>query len=347
VLLVAAGLAVGVLLAALVFFRVEWRGAPSIAPRFGAATFFRRLPEHARWLAPFVLAVACLPALRAVAWRAAFPPPRPTVAEAYHATALGALLHNTVPGKMGPLAAAWLLARTAGRPLGATLSTQLLAKLLELGSTVALGATAAALADAGGAVRRAVLGGAAAFAVLATAAVAVALGAPRAAERLARRLPRVAAALAALGEGIRAAGTPGRLGAVAALALLPAAVSTIAYALPVRALGLGPALAGGAIVLAVITFGQFTPGLPVGTGVYWSLAAWAARELGASAPDAAAMAVLTHAGMVATTVVVGGASALVRRRALRELLRRRARPPADGGTPDDVGAARTPTRTPT
>lgn len=89
--------------------------------------------------------------------------------------------------------------------------------------------------------------------------------------------------------------------------------------------------------MAVITFGQLTPGLPVGAGVYWGLAAWAARRLGASGEDAAALAVLSHAAMVAASVGVGAVSALVRRAALVDLLRRRrevarlARPP----TPPD------------
>jgi hypothetical protein len=91
-------------------------------------------------------------------------------------------------------------------------------------------------------------------------------------------------------------GDPGRLAAAMALALLPALAVSTAYALP---------------------------GLPIGTGVYWSLAAWAARELGAPPADAAAMAVLSHAAMVGTNLLVGGASALLRRGALSELVRRR------------------------
>ena len=77
------------------------------------------------------------------------------------------------------------------------------------------------------------------------------------------------------------------------------------------------------MLVAVLTFGQLTPGLPVGTGVYWGLASWAARHLGAAPDEAAALAVLTHAAMVVAGLGVGAISALVRRSALRELLRRR------------------------
>jgi hypothetical protein len=82
-------------------------------------------------------------------------------------------------------------------------------------------------------------------------------------------------------------------------------------------------VAGGALLVAVVTFGQLTPGLPVGAAVTWTLAAWGARQLGASADAAAALAIVADAGMVAAAVGLGSVSALVRRGALRALLRRR------------------------
>jgi hypothetical protein len=326
---VAAGGLAGAALVALVFVRVGWDGGPVLRPRFDAATFARGLGSHAGWVAPFAAIAACLPVLRALVWLAVLPPPVPPPGDAYHATALGALVHNTVPGKLGPVAAAWLLARGRRASPGAApprfasaLSSQLLAKLLEMGAVVALGALAASLRPAAAVVRVVVLG-AVAFAALASAAAATALGAPRAAARLARRAPRAGAALAALGEGIAGAGRPGRLAVAAALAALPALAAAAAYGLPLRALGVEGSGSGGAVLLAVITFGQLTPGLPVGTGVYWSLSAWAARALGAALAAAAAVAVLSHSAMVVANIAVGAASAVVRRGALRELLRRR------------------------
>lgn len=321
-LAVAGGALAGAVLVALVFVRVGWDGGPVVRPRFDAAAFARGLPAHARWVAPFVLLAACLPALRALVWRAVTPPPAPRAADAYHATALGALVHNAMPGKLGPFAAAWVLARSEGRPFTPALSAQLVAKLLELGTVVALGAIAASLRPAEG-VARVVLLGAAAFAALASAAAATALGAPRASARLVRFAPRLGGALGALGLGLAGAGSPRRLAAAGALAALPTLAAAAAYGLPLRAVGVEGAAAGGAILLAVLTFGQLTPGLPVGTGVYWSLAAWASRALGADAADAAAVAVLSHAAMVAASLAVGAASAIARRGALRELLRRR------------------------
>jgi hypothetical protein len=317
------GAAIGAVLVAVVFVAPAWEGGLVLRPRFDLGTFARRLPDHAPWLVPFVLVAACLPALRALAWRAVLPLPTPRLREAYHATALGALVHNTVPGKLGPVAAAWVLARHGARRFTPAFSSQLLAKLLEMGAVVLLGASATAALRPGGGLGRVVAAGAAVFAAFASGAAALALGAPRASARLGRRFPRAGAALASLAEGIAGAGSPRRLGLAVLLAALPALAAAVAYGLPLRALGVERSVEAGAILVAVITFGQLTPGLPVGTGVYWSLAAWAARELGASPSDAAAVAVLTHAGMVLTSIAVGGASALVRRRDLAELFRRR------------------------
>jgi len=183
----------------------------------------------------------------------------------------------------------------------------------------------------------------AAFAAFASGATALALGAPRASARLRRRFPRAGAAVAALAEGIAAAGSPGRLARAVALAALPALVAALAYAVALRGVGVERSLGGGAVLVAVLTFGQLTPGLPVGTGVYWSLAAWAARALGASASDAAAVAILSHAGMVAASLLVGAASALARRGDLAELFRRRREVGGGRGAPPAEASPRAPT----
>ncbi len=318
-----AGALVGALLISLVFFRLEWHGGPALVPRFDLGAFVRRLPEHARWLPGFFALAVSLFAWRALVWRVVAPPPRPRYRDAYHATALGALVHNTVPGKLGPLAAAFVLSRSSREPFAAALSSQLVAKLLELGAVVLLGAAAAAALPRVEGIGRAVIAGAAVFTALAAAAAGTALLAPRAGARIARRLPRAGAALGALGAGLAGVGSPGRLGLALLAAAAPALTAALAYTVPLAAFGVGEGLAGGAVLVAVITFGQLTPGLPGGTGVYWGLAAWGARRLGAAPDDAAALAVLTHAAMVVASVVVGGASAIARRGALRELLRRR------------------------
>jgi hypothetical protein len=320
---VAAAAVVGAALVALVFVRVDLGGGLAVRPRFDLALLRERLPVHLGWLAPFAAIAALLPALRTLVWRAVLPPPLPRLGDAYHATAIGALVHNTIPGKLGPLAASWILARTGRRTFTPALASQLVAKLLEMGAVVALGAAGALASPPSGDLGRVVTAGAALFLLFAALAVGLALGAPGASARLGRRFPRAGAVLAALGEGVSGAGTAGRLAAAVALAFLPALAVSAAYALPLRGAGVPEGVGGGAMLVAVLTFGQLTPGLPVGTGLYWSLAAWAAREMGAPPADAAAIAVLSHAAMVGANLLVGGASALVRRGALSDLVRRR------------------------
>jgi glycosyltransferase 2 family protein len=124
---------------------------------------------------------------------------------------------------------------------------------------------------------------------------------------------------------LREAAAGGRLPRAAAAALLPALTSACAYALPLAAFGVDRPLAAGALLLAMVTFGQLTPGLPVGAGVYYALAALTTRRLGASDADAAALAVLSHAATVATMVLVGLAAAGLRRGALAAVLAERRR----------------------
>jgi hypothetical protein len=321
VAVVAAALLLGGALVLLVFAEPGWDGGPTLSLRFDARRFFYALRESRSWAPAFVAVAALQPALRALVWWALLPPRR-RLADAYHATALGALVHNALPGKLGPLAAAWVLARSTRTALAPALSTQLLAKLLELGVVVALGAVASA--RAGPPVLRGVVAtGAALFALLAAAAAILALGARRAAARLARRVPRLAAALAGLGRGLTGAERSGRLAPALALAALPALASAACYAMALHGAGVPGSLAAGPLLVAVITFGQLTPGLPVGAAVTWTLAAWGARQLGASAETAAALALVCDAGMIAASLAVGAVSAAVRRADVRELLQRR------------------------
>jgi glycosyltransferase 2 family protein len=353
VLVVGAALAAGAVLATLVFFRAGWEDGLTLAPRFDLGAFARRLPEHRRWLVPFALLTALLPAWRALVWRLVLPSPAPPYADTWHATAMGALVHNTVPGKVGPLAAAWLLARFGGVAFGAALSSQLLAKLLELAAVVALGAAAAAARGGHGGALRAAAAGAGVVAVLGVGVALLARHGRALAVRLAERHPRASAFAGAAADGVRGAGTSARLSRAFAAGLLPPITAAAAYALPLAAFGVDGALAGGAILLAMVTFGQLTPGLPVGTGVYYALAAFTARRLGAAADEAAALAVLTHAATVATLALVGAASALVRRGVLGELLQRRralARdvgPPRAGASADGEDARAGRSRSPT
>jgi glycosyltransferase 2 family protein len=99
--------------------------------------------------------------------------------------------------------------------------------------------------------------------------------------------------------------------------------SSIAYGLALRHVGIEAYLLGGGLLLGAITLAQFTPGLPIGTGLYYLASAGAARALGASDDQAAAVAVLSHAATALTHLLVGAGSALAHHDRLRDLLRMR------------------------
>jgi glycosyltransferase 2 family protein len=186
--------------------------------------------------------------------------------------------------------------------------------------------------------------GALLFGLLAVAVVVAARHAPGLGARVGRRLSRVGAFVEALGSGLGAASDPRRLLLAGAAGFGPALTSALAYGLALRSFGVGAGLVGGAVILGVVTLGQFTPGLPVGTGVYWFLCSWAARQLGAAADDAAALAALSHASTVAAHLVVGASSALFRRRDLAALLRERRAGAAARREAEAIADARQPAR---
>jgi hypothetical protein len=348
VLLVALALTISACLAALAFFRVGWQDGGGgvgvggtgliLTPRFPIGAWLAALPAHAGWVAPFALLFAAQMPMRAVLWPLALPEPRPRPRDAYHALALGGLANNVVPGKLGVAASAWVLRRWVRGSFTTLLSALLLVKLAELAALVILGAALVLVVQARlggtGLLGRAVLGGVGLLALLVAAALAAAHGSAAIARRIDRRSSasgsdarasagarrhRAAAVVAALGQGLEALRSPRRLGVLAAAALAPVSAGALAYGLALDALGARAGIAGGGLVLVAITFGQLTPGLPIGLGVHYFVVAWAARQLGVAAADAAALAALSHAATAATHVALGLGSAVVRRSSLRAL----------------------------
>jgi hypothetical protein len=151
--------------------------------------------------------------------------------------------------------------------------------------------------------------------------VLLARTAPRVAGWLRRRerAPWLVRFLEALTTGVRGVGSARRLGLGLLAAMLPVAANGLAYGLALVHGGAQSGLWGGWLLLGALTLGQFTPGLPVGTGVYLLVCSWAARALGADDGSAAAIAVLTHVGTFAANLTVGAISALIHRREIRGL----------------------------
>lgn len=326
-----AGAAGTIVLASLAFVRPRLAGGFHLEPRFDLARWVADLPAHARWLVPFALLSATLPALRALAWKHTLPGTASSYGDRYHAVALGGLLQNLLPGHLGPVGSALFLGRRLDRPFASLLASFLLVKWLELAGIVATAGIAVMwpIDWAGRAtVRRLVGAGAGVCAVLAVVLVLVARFTPAWVERLERRgrLLWLAGALDSLADGLGAIGSARRLAGAAMAAWLPVVASGLAYGLALRAIGAGPGVLGGWPLLAAITLAQVTPGLPIGTGVYYFVCAWGARELGVEASAAAALAVLSHATTAVVNLLVGAVSALVHRRFFGELLAwRRAR----------------------
>jgi glycosyltransferase 2 family protein len=321
-LMVLLGLATSALALTLAFFRPTRTDAGfALLPRFDLGGWVTDLPSHASWLVPFCALSALLPALRAHMWGFTAPPPVPTLRVRYHALAIGALVHNTLPARLGLLVTAWFAARRVGRSVVELLASLLVAKLLEVTALVTAIAIAAPFVG-GNPLGRTALAGFVLVACLAALLLVLAQVAPRLAARLrasgkARRFREL---LEAVGVGVRGVGSLRRLvrGLVAAHG--PVAAAGLAYGTALAFVGADAGLAGGWLLLGAITLGQFTPGLPVGTGVYLLACTWASRALGATEAQAAAIAVLSHGATVLVNLTVGLVSAIIHRRALREFL---------------------------
>ena len=325
------GIAVSVLALGLAFFRPQHgSGGWTLVPRFDFGLWWADLPRHLIWLIPFLLLSASLPALRAIMWGFTAPAPPPSYGVRYNAIAIGALVHNTMPARLGLLVTAIFAGRRVQRPVVEMLASLLVAKLLEM--TVLVVAIAAVLplmativrVDGSGGDRafgRTALAGFAVVALLGLLLVALATTAPRLAAWLRRRgqAPRLAGFLEALATGVRGVGSPRRLllGLLAATA--PVAANGLAYGLALVSTGAETGVWGGWLLLGALTLGQFTPGLPVGTGVYLLVCSWAARALGADDGSAAAVAVLTHIATFTANLTVGAVSAVIHRQEIRGL----------------------------
>lgn len=327
----AAGAVITLALASLVFVRPHFSGGLRFEPRFDLAVWLHDLPGHLHWLLPFAALTAMLPAARALAWGRTLPLPPVDFANRYHAVALGGLMQNVLPGHLGPFGSALFLSRRLDRSFAAVLASLLLLKWLELVALVALATLAVAWPAAWvgqASIRKMVAVGAAVCAVAAIALVLIARFTPAWVDRLERRgrLLWLARALESLGDGLAVIGSARRLARAALVAATPVVLGGIAYGLALSRMGAAPGVVGGWPLLAAITLAQVTPGLPIGTGVYYFVCAWAAREMGVSASQAAALALLSHATGVVTNLTVGLGSALVHRRFFAELVAwRRAR----------------------
>jgi hypothetical protein len=321
------GLVVSVALMGWAFYEVRLGPPFQLVPRFSMSGWLTSLPSHVGWLIPFVLLTAALTPLRAVLWGTTLPPPVPSMGTRFLAIALGGLVHNTLPGRLGLLGSAFVLGRRTSIPLPAAFGSLALAKLIEFGDVVLATCLGLLLVRARGVPAPGfgplVTAGAIVLLVLLVVVAVLARVAPEPPQS--GRFLRLRGLAAQVAAGVRSVGSVRRIALCVLVGLGPVTASALAHGLAVNNLGSPAGIAGGVLMLGALTLSQFTPGLPIGAGVHYAVAAWAGRELGLAAEDAATIAVLSHAVTVAVNLAVGVVAALTHRRELPTLLPRRRR----------------------
>ena len=269
----------------------SWRVDPS--------RFLQALPSQWTWFLPFlVLAALQLPA-RALQWQGTLRPKVP-LARRYHWVAIGAFVNNALPGKLGDVSRAWLLAREEDLPFVESLGSVAVCKLLELVALVLL----AALTLLTPFVPQVLRGG---LKVAALACVALCLGV----FGLAHFAGRIASAVRARGgwprltrffqdadAGLLTLRRPAALARALAASALPVLAPAVGYGLALNVMGVHHGWLGGPLVLLAITVGQSVMVIPAGVGLYFVATRWSAQALGATAEQAALLATLTEVALL-------------------------------------------------
>lgn len=319
------------------FYRPSFDGGFHIVERFPVDEWFAALPSHLPWLLVFAIFSASVVPLRAWKWGYLLGKDRPRYADRYHSVAFGLLAQNVIPGKMGEPVRAYSLSRFSGLPFFRTLGTIAICKLSDLFALVLLVliSPAGPIFGAAEGLRGGLVGVGAAVPVLVALLVVVALHAPRLAGWLEarNRAPRLSRTIRHLAEGIRGATPKGVAKHVGATVV---AIASVGFGYTVALHGTGVenvGLLSGVVVLAAITLGQAPPGVPAGLGMYYLSCSWAARMLGASAEQAATIAVLTHLGTVVSHAGVGLASVAIKKVKIADFLPRRRAKEAAGEPP--------------
>ncbi len=300
-------------------------GQLHLVPRFSLGSWISALPEHLIWVIPFAACAAAILPLRALSWGLALGPHKaPPFRARYHAVASGAFVHNALPGQLGDLCRAQLLARRCGLPLFEGFGAALVCKLFEFLALIALvGISLLSSAGAGiDGLESAVLAAALLFALLAGASWLLARWMGPLARWLEdrNRLPRLRNILENLGQGFTPIRSLRQSLRLALAALGPVLAPALGYGIALQAMGVERGLLLGPLLLGAITLSQFSVGLPIGVGMYYLSASWAARALGVPDGDAAALTLLTHLATVATNLIVGFASIVRYRVRLRDFL---------------------------
>jgi uncharacterized membrane protein YbhN (UPF0104 family) len=240
--------------------------------------------------------------------RSGGPPP---LGACFHAQAVGQLLYNLLPARLGEAARPVALARAGDVRLTSAVAAVALGRLfdlLALIATLSLPSLALGVGDLPALRAFALLGGAVGCVLLTL--LWIAARHPSALIRAAGRIgPRSANVAAGLAAGLSVLRSRRRmavaaLGALSAPLLVAASYGAALYAFRLDALPLGSSLALAATVLVAISL----PAGPSSIGVYEAAVSWLLRSLGAPAAAAAAFAIATHALGAVLFVGIGAVS---------------------------------------
>jgi glycosyltransferase 2 family protein len=158
------------------------------------------------------------------------------------------------------------------------------------------------------------------------------------------RLPKLQHFLSHVSEGLGTARSARGMVLTLLLSAGPVLAPTLAYGWALAGVGVPGGIFAGAVVLGAIALGQGTPGVPAGTGIYYFVTSWAARNLGARPEDAAAFAALTHLCTLSTFLLVGAGSVWIRKIRIQDL-RSRSHMAADAFKHVDAVSGPEPVRT--
>lgn len=321
---IAFGVAFTLALGSTAFLSWNLHGRPLVTPRFSVSAFRHALGANLPWLVVFTLLSAAMLPLRAVQWQKTLEKPTP-FRERWHFVNIGAAVHNLLPGNLGDVTRAFLLARTQRLPVVVGLGSVAVCKLLELATLVIIAALALSLPywNRLPELAEALEAAAWLFVALATAVVLLARFSGPLAGRLMRagRWQRLQFLLRHVDAGLGTARSVKGMLIALAFSFPPNMAAALAYGIGLRAIGVEHGILAGPIVLALIALGKGTPGIAPGPGLYILITSWAARALGASAEDAAAFALLTNIATGLSHWIPGLMSLAIRRVRWSELKR--------------------------
>lgn len=289
---------------------------PLMDPRFSIGEFVTALGDHLVWLIVFALLSAAMLPLRALQWQFTLER-KVRFSERWHFVNIGATVHNLIPGNLGDVMRAFLLARTQRFPFVVSLGSVAICKLLELATLIIMAGLVlllplwARIPQVVDALRIGtwILVGFV-FLVLVLAHFSRPLAKKL---ELRGRLPRLQRILGEVTVGLGTARSFKGMFLALLASFPPNMAAALAYGIGLQAIGVRNGLLAGPLLLTLIALGKGVPGLPTGPGMYFLVTSWVARILGASAEDAAAFALLTNIATGVSQWVPGLVSLGIRR----------------------------------